>query len=69
MNKDNDVFATTTPATHQPITEQSYVYVSVKGKNHSSIEAVFTDENIAMIKKCKECIVLKYPVDETKFIS
>lgn len=46
-----------------------YVFVSVKGKDRSKIDGVFVDENIAMIKKCKECVIVKMIVDETRFVS
>jgi hypothetical protein len=46
-----------------------FVYVSVKGKDHSVVDGVYMDKNIAMLKKCKECIVVKMILDETKFIS
>lgn len=45
----------------------NYVYVSIK--QNKMIDAIFQDENIAMLTKCKECIIQKWIVNESKFIT
>lgn len=49
----------------------SHVYVSIKtkSKNDTCIDGVYRDENIAMLQKCKECIIQKWIINDDKFIS
>jgi len=56
---------TSTPTPISP----TVVYVSIQGKDPSKLDGIYLDENVALLKKCKECIIQRWLIDDSKFIS